>query len=97
MTVEIAYTDPMVIHETMILHGVSYSVYIDALRCGSNCTYGIAPSSQSSLNFYGLSCDVYLVWYLRPVVFPPMLCCQYNKRYTSYFLKTLDLPSGEGV
>ena len=33
------------------------------------------PSSQSSLTFYGLLCDVCLGWYLRPIVFPPMLQC----------------------
>ena len=60
-------------HGTMILHGISYSAY--TLRYRSYCMYGIAPSSQSSMTFYGISCDVCLGWYLRPIVFPPMLRC----------------------
>ena len=57
----------------MILHGVSYSAY--TLRYGSYYTYdGIAPSSQFFLTSYGILCDVRLGWYLRSVVFPPMLC-----------------------
>ena len=68
VSVGVAYTERRENHGTMILQGVSYSSY--TLRYGSYCTYGIAPSSQSSLVFYGLSCDVYLGWYLRPIMFP---------------------------
>ena len=54
----IAYTEERENHGTMILHGVSYSAY--TLWYGSYCTYGIAPSSQSCLTFYGILCDVCL-------------------------------------
>ena len=79
VSVDIAYTEQRENHGTMLYHRVSYSAYI--LRYGPYCTFGIAPSSQSSLTFYGLSCDAYLGWYLRPIAFPPMLCCEYNKLY----------------
>ena len=55
----------------MILHGVSYSAY--TLRYGPYCRFGIAPSSQTFFTFYGLLYDVCLGWYLRPVVFSPIL------------------------
>ena len=35
-------------HGTIVVHEFSYSAY--TLWYGSYCTYGIAPSSQSSLN-----------------------------------------------
>ena len=50
---------------------VSYSAYTLPYRSYS--TYGIDPSSQSSLTIYGILSDVGIEWYLRPIVFPPML------------------------
>ena len=71
MSVGIAYTERRENRGTMVLHGISYSVY--TIRYGSYCRYEIAPCSQSFLNFHGVLCDVCLGWYLRPIVFPPML------------------------
>ena len=71
MSVRIAYTKQKKNRGTMTLRGVGYSAY--TLRYGSYCTYEIAPSSQSSLTLYGRLCDVCLGWYLRPIVFHPML------------------------
>ena len=48
----IVYTEQGENHETMILREFSYSAY--TLRYESYCRYGIAPSSQSFLNFYDL-------------------------------------------
>ena len=50
VSLDIAYTKQRENHGTMILQRVSFFAY--TYRYGSYCTYGIVPSSQSSLTFF---------------------------------------------
>ena len=95
MSVEIAYTEQRENHGTMILRGVSYSTY--TLRYEPYNTYGIAPSSQSSLTFFLVFVRRVPWVVLTPHCVSPnvMLIIQYALYIIS--LKTLHLPSGKGV